>query len=219
DASAAALRARREALQNRCGIHLDARDLQIVHIEALVLLSVRDRGPERLVQQARALLRHVLERVERMVDRLAPDRVRDQAAFLRRDARVAQDCGDFHRCKPLQVAASTFLSPECALKMRVGANSPSLWPTMFSVTSTGMCCRPLCTAIVSPTMSGTTIERRDQVLIGLRSLRAVAVCTFFARCRSTKGPFFSERGMLAQPSLLPKLACGGFCPCVKKRGF
>ena len=26
---------------------------------------------------------------------------------------------------------------ECALNVRVGANSPSLWPTMFSVTSTG----------------------------------------------------------------------------------
>ena len=43
---------------------------------------------------------------------------------------------------------------------------------MFSVISTGMCWRPLCTAIVSPTMSGMTIERRDQVLIGLRSFLA-----------------------------------------------
>ena len=32
------------------------------------------------------------------------------------------------------LAASTLRSPECALKVRVGANSPSLWPTMFSVT-------------------------------------------------------------------------------------
>jgi hypothetical protein len=45
---------------------------------------------------------------------------------------------------------------------------------MFSVTSTGMCCRPLWTAIVRPTMSGMIIERRDQVLIGLRSLLAAA---------------------------------------------
>src|SRR5215472_3445764 len=58
-----------------------------------------------------------------------------------------------------------------------------------------MCCRPLCTAIVSPTMSGVTIERRDQVLMGLRSFLAAAVCTFLARCRSTNGPFFSERGI------------------------
>ena len=55
------------------------------------------------------------------------------------------------------------------MNVRVGANSPSLWPTMFSVTSTGMCCLPLCTAIVRPTISGMTVERRDQVLIGRRS--------------------------------------------------
>ena len=30
-----------------------------------------------------------------------------------------------------------FLSPEWPWKVRVGANSPSLWPTMFSVTNTG----------------------------------------------------------------------------------
>src|SRR5690349_10331918 len=49
--------------------------------------------------------------------------------------------------------------------------------------------------MVSPTISGTIIERRDQVLIGLRSFLADAACTFLARCRSTNGPFFSERGM------------------------
>src|SRR5579871_621464 len=73
---------------------------------------------------------------------------------------------------------------------------------MFSDTSTGMCCRPLCTAIVRPTMSGTIIERRDQVLIGLRSLRAAAVCTFLARCRSTNGPFFVERGITSSTHLV-----------------
>src|ERR1700738_2741227 len=72
---------------------------------------------------------------------------------------------------------------------------------MFSVTSTGMCWRPLCTAMVRPTMSGMTIERRDQVLIGLRSFLADATCTFFARCRSTNGPFFRERGISTYPVL------------------
>src|SRR5271154_7569878 len=65
---------------------------------------------------------------------------------------------------------------------------------MFSDTSTGTCKRPLCTAMVRPTMSGMTIERRDQVLIGRRSFLPLAVCTFLARCRSTKGPFLRERG-------------------------
>src|ERR1700674_1353208 len=72
---------------------------------------------------------------------------------------------------------------------------------MFSVASTGMFWRPLCTAIVSPTMSGMTIERRDQVLIGLRSCLAAATCPFFARGKSTNGPFFSERGISTYPVL------------------
>src|SRR5262245_39351407 len=65
---------------------------------------------------------------------------------------------------------------------------------MFSETNTGTCWRPLWIAIVRPTMSGTIIERRDQVLIGRRSFFCTAERTFAARCRSTNGPFFNERG-------------------------
>ncbi len=36
---------------------------------------------------------------------------------------------------------------------------------MFSVTNTGTNLRPLCTANVTPSMSGMMVERRDQVLI------------------------------------------------------
>src|SRR5438046_1990624 len=50
--------------------------------------------------------------------------------------------------------------------MRVSANSPSLCPTMFSVTYTGACCLALCTAMVSPTKSGTVVEPGDQVELG-----------------------------------------------------
>src|SRR3984885_15873026 len=51
-------------------------------------------------------------------------------------------------------------------------------------------------------MSGTIIERRDQVLMGLRSLRAAAICTFLARCRSTNGPFLVERGICSSTHLV-----------------
>src|SRR6185436_4747899 len=89
------------------------------------------------------------------------------------------------------IAASAVRLPaaEWLLKMRVSANSPSLCPTMFSVTYTGMCCLPLCTASVSPTKSGITVERRDQVLIGRLSLPPRALSTFCMRWWSTKGPF------------------------------
>jgi hypothetical protein len=35
--------------------------------------------------------------------------------------------------------------------------------------------------MVNPTMSGNTIDRRDQVLIGRLSFVATAACTFFTR--------------------------------------
>src|ERR1043165_5536166 len=91
--------------------------------------------------------------------------------------------------------AATFLSAEWPLKVRVRANSPSLCPTMFSVTYTGMCCLPLWTAIVSPTKSGRIVERRDQVLIGRLSLAACAASTFCMRWPSTNGPFLIERAI------------------------
>jgi hypothetical protein len=52
---------------------------------------------------------------------------------------------------------------------------------MFSVTYTGMCVFPLCTAIVRPTKSGTMVERRDQVLIGRLSLVLRAFSTLAIR--------------------------------------
>lgn len=71
-----------------------------------------------------------------------------------------------------------FLWPAWPLNIRVGANSPSLWPTMGSVMKTGIKFLPLCTAIVSPTISGTIIEARDQVLITCLRLLCFAVSTF-----------------------------------------
>ena len=77
--------------------------------------------------------------------------------------------------------------------MRVGANSPSLWPTIDSDTNTGTCLRPSWTAIVCPTISGKIVEVRDQVLIivlvselFMASMRAI-------RRSSTNGPFLLER--------------------------
>src|SRR5512141_175911 len=76
---------------------------------------------------------------------------------------------------------------------------------MFSVTYTGMCCLPLWTAMVRPTKSGSTVERRDQVLIGRLSFDAWAASTFFLRCPSTNGPFLIERAMSAPYAFLWRL--------------
>src|ERR1700680_1206414 len=79
------------------------------------------------------------------------------------------------------------------LNVRVGENSPSLWPIICSVTYTGMNFFPLCTAIVWPIMSGTIVERRDHVLLTFFSLRVFSPSTFSRKWPSTNGPFFSER--------------------------
>ena len=74
----------------------------------------------------------------------------------------------------------------------MGANSPSLWPTIDSETNTGTCLRPSWTAIVCPTISGNTVEVRDQVLI-----ICFWFCSFICGMRlirrsSTNGPFFED---------------------------
>src|SRR5664279_4027783 len=60
-----------------------------------------------------------------------------------------------------------------------------------------MCCLPLCTAMVRPTKSGSTVERRDQVLIGRLSLVARTAPIFLIRWASTNGPFFTERPIVS----------------------
>src|SRR5262249_61715595 len=122
---------------------------------------------------ARRALRRVLEDAQRGVDRLAADQVHDEPRLLRGDARELAGRACFHRyflapgaAAPAPAGAldspSTFplRSPEWPWKVRVGANSPSLWPTAFSGTDTGMNLRPLCTPNVNPTISCVTVERR-----------------------------------------------------------
>jgi len=88
----------------------------------------------------------------------------------------------------------------CFRNTRVGENSPSLWPTIFSVTKTELNVLPLCTKNVWPTKSGVTIERRDQVLIGFLTPDAFILSIFSRRCDSTKGPFFNDLAIKCQIS-------------------
>ena len=77
--------------------------------------------------------------------------------------------------------------------MRVGANSPSLWPTIDSETKTGTCLRPSWTAIVWPTISGKIVEVRDQVLTICLSPDSFIAVMRASRRSSTNGPFLVER--------------------------
>ena len=69
---------------------------------------------------------------------------------------------------------------EWPLNVRVGANSPSLCPTMFSVMNSGTWRLPSCTAMVKPSMSGMIVDARDQVRITTLVLLRLAWSTFFA---------------------------------------
>src|SRR6266567_6172368 len=72
-------------------------------------------------------------------------------------------------------ASALAVCAPCFLNTRVGENSPSRWPTMFSVTNTGLKTFPLCTVNVRPTKSGVIVERRDHVLMGALEFDAFAL--------------------------------------------
>ena len=101
-------------------------------------------------------------------------------------------------------------------KVRVGANSPSLCPTICSLTKTGTCLRPSWTAIVCPTMSGKIVDERDQVRIIRFSLAAFMASIRLISRSSTKGPFFDDLLTSACPSRgdgRERSACWIPCAC------
>jgi hypothetical protein len=93
-------------------------------------------------------------------------------------------------------AKTRLVCPLWPRKVRVGANSPSLWPTIFSVIYTGINRFPLWTAIVWPTNSGKITERRDHVRMIRFSVPRFMVTTRSSNLPSMNGPFFSERATL-----------------------
>src|SRR6185503_17663541 len=111
--------------------------------------------------------------------------------LLRRHAEVSIDGLDSHS-SPYFASALAVCAP-CFLNVRVGENSPNRWPTMFSVTNTGLNTLPLCTLNVRPTKSGVIIERRDHVLIGVLDFVSFAFTILSSKCWSTNGPFLIER--------------------------
>lgn len=79
--------------------------------------------------------------------------------------------------------------PPCLEKVLVGENSPNLWPTISSVTKTGICFLPLWTPKVNPTISGEIALARAQIFIV--DLSPAARFWIFLIIRlSTNIPFF-----------------------------
>src|SRR6187402_1260814 len=172
DAVAAAHRARHVAPVDRAAVDRDRVDPQLVdrRVAAGAVLGVRRRGLDRLGDDARGLLRHEVEQAHGLLHPLAADEVRDHPHLAGRHRDAADECACLH--------GYFFRSPLWPWYVRVGENSPSLWPTCCSVTNTGMNLRPLWTAMVSPTMEGVIVERRENVettrLFGFDSFEAAA---------------------------------------------
>ena len=153
-------------------------DDELVDVEAVVVLGVGDRRHHALAH----VLRDALPRELR--GRPAPCRPSCRGSDRRQgSASAARRAGSRHGLRLAVGEAAlafglahitspspylplvAFLSPLWPWNMRVGANSPNLWPIMSSVTSTGMCFWPLCTPNVRPTNCGRIVERRLQILM------------------------------------------------------
>src|SRR5689334_21503705 len=136
----AALRTRSPAqpvVEQRAVVGAALADHQAVDVDRLVLAGVRDRALQHLDVEARAALRGEAQHLERLVDAAAADQVGDAPGLARGDAREAVLGDEFgvlaHGVAPPAAGVSSFLFV-WPRKMRVGANSPSLCPTMSSVT-------------------------------------------------------------------------------------
>ena len=115
-------------------------------------------GPRRVEREDRAGLGH------------GPpaDLLRDELRLPRGRAHVARLRANLGRCLCLDGGHYRLDLPVAGMAAEDPrrANSPSLCPTMPSVTKIGTCLRPSWTAIVWPTISGKTVDARDQVRIG-----------------------------------------------------
>src|SRR5205085_5031684 len=96
-------------------------------------------------------------------------------------------------------AHRSLADPACPRNTRVGANSPSLWPTIDSLMNTGTCLRPSWTAIVCPTISGKMVDARDHVRSIFLLFCALSASMRAIRRASTHGPFLLERLIAACP--------------------
>ena len=92
---------------------------------------------------------------------MANSRLRPASRRLRLRAAATASAAR-RRAAAICAAFSVFVV--CPLNWRVGENSPSFCPTMFSVTYTGMNFLPLCTASVCPTISVAGTKREPLVV-------------------------------------------------------
>ena len=164
-------------------------DAQRLRLELVVVLRVGDGRLERLGHKPRRLARHDRQHRLRLQRGQALNLPHHLAHLLRGHRHVFRDGVDLHNTispPPWPCARRVFLN------VRVRENSPSRWPTMFSVTKTGLKTLPLCTLNVRPTKSGVIIERRDHVLIGVFGFVLLRLLDFLQQVTVNERTFFNR---------------------------
>ena len=149
DPESAALGARPDPLGGRAAVGVDRGDHQGRRVEPIVVLRVGRSARDDLGHRLAGRLRRPAQDVQRFGHRLAANQVDHPARLGRRHPHEPRHGGRrriFSSRAHRRLAFRSSLM--CPLKVRVGANSPSLCPTIDSVTNTGTCLRPSWTAKV-----------------------------------------------------------------------
>ena len=126
-------------------------DDQAVDVQLVVVLGVGDGAFQRLLHGHRDAALGEGQGRNRFGSATATDQASHQVQLARADADIPRHRLRFGlregagvlRLAHLHQPRFAFLSDECPPKVRVGENSPNLWPTMFSETCTGMNFFPL----------------------------------------------------------------------------
>src|ERR1700761_8669162 len=150
DACSPATATRMEAPHHDGAADLGAGNDQAIDIERMVVLSVGDGAFQRLLHLVRDAALAEGQRVDRALGRHVADHRSDEVQLARADAQVADDALRFGFRQAAWMGRLAhdqprlaFLSAACPVNVRVGENSPNLWPTMFSFTCTGRNLWPL----------------------------------------------------------------------------
>src|SRR5215218_305973 len=186
----AAARTRAPALDRRALVGIGRGHVEVVADQPVIGLGVCDRRAEDAVELARRDARREREHRPRLRNAPAADGVGNDARLPRGHPHPLRFRANLVR--PVERCLHFFctcLSPAWPRNVRVGANSPSLWPTICSEMKTGTCFRPSWMAIVWPTISGKTVDERDHVRIIRFSFTAFIDSIRLISRSSTYGPF------------------------------
>lgn len=177
-----------EPLPGRAFVHQNFLNDQSIHVHAGVVFRVGESRTDHTENDAGGLIRREAQQVHGSLNRHTLHVAGDQPGLARRNAHEFGSSFRFHDWHPLFLGLGLLVGG-MAVEGARRREFPKLVSHHVFGDENGRNFLPLCTAKVIPTISGRTVDRRDQVFTTRRSLVSTAVSTFFIRWSSTKGPF------------------------------